>query len=109
MSEEPKVMDNVTFEIEGENVEVTMEDLRTIQKGVRPTASTEDGLMNYSLFSKLRRQIKREEKIRSKGVLVHMSKLSDTAWMNLNMETFKQTGRFPKQVGNTYVKDSEKS
>lgn len=93
--------DKITFEIDNEKVVVSIEDLVSIYAGHKPEE------MEHEVFKRISRQLKREYQIRKRGVLVHLSKISDSAWKELNKEYYKKHGFYPKQIGHTYVKNSD--
>ena len=90
MEERPKSR-VFTFEYD-RKVEVPIEDLDYIFKGMRPR------LMDYEDFKAIRRILKKELAQYLKGKIVHLSKVNDSAWKEYT------GGKKIKQKGLTYVK-----
>lgn len=81
------------FTINNEDVEVDMEDVEYIFKGMRPR------LMDYETFKEIRRILEKELKEHLRGRISHMSKMSKEAWKDFT----KEMGS-PMQRGHTYKK-----
>ena len=83
------------FELpDGRRLEVLLEDLVDIFKGLRPR------LMSYEDFKFIGKILNKENKKYLKGKLVHVSKVTDTVWKDYT------GGKKIKQKGNTYVRDN---
>lgn len=60
---------------------------------------------HYRLLRRLYNQMERS--VRKTGTLIHLSKVSDKAWKEMNKEFFEKHGYYPEQKGKTYVKEDE--
>lgn len=84
------------FIIADKSYQLSLDDVWKIRRGERPEE------VEYHIFKAIQRDLRREDKIRKMGTLMHLSKVSDSLWKELH----KDSKHVPPQKGATYVKKS---
>ncbi len=79
-------------------VRISMDDVRELHKGKRPDK------MDYEVYKELRTQIRAAVKKQLGGELIHVSKMTDVAWINFLAES---KNNYVPQKGSTYIKDKK--
>lgn len=98
----------ITFKVrEGVEFNLSESEVTELSRGIRLRTLESGEEVSFDNLRLLRRDFRKLEREYKRGKLVHMSKIFEPTWKQINEEYYKEHGTYPTQKGYTYTKSED--